>query len=183
MTIQHKTIDEADEADDLAAIKVDYRIRSALCETPIANLDMHTRLITAEPQDNLRQALEKIKQVHGGAVVVVEPGTQRLVGIMTERDLLNKFIGRGLNPSNEYIRDYMTPNPEYLTKNDKIAYALHKMSVLGFRNIPVADIDRNVIGLITVNHIIDYIAECLSDEIYNLRPDPLRGGFVAEEGA
>ena len=182
MTIQHKTVDEADEFDDLATIKVDYRIRSALCEAPVAHLDMHSKLITAEPQDNLRQALEKIKQVHAGAVVVVEPGSQRLCGILTERDLMNKFIGRGLNPSNEYVRDYMTSNPEYLTKNDKIAYALHKMSVLGFRHVPITDIDKNVIGLISMRQIIDYIAEALSDEVYNLRPDPLRQGFTQVEG-
>ena len=183
MTKIRKTIDEADETDDLAELKIDYRIRSALCEAPLAHLDMHGKLITAEPQDNLRHAIDKIKQVQAGAVVVVEPGTQRLLGIMTERDLLNKFIGRGLNPSNEYIRDYMTLNPEYLTKNDKIAYAMHKMSVLGFRHVPITDIDKNVVGLISIRQIIDYIAEGLSDEIYNLRPDPLRKGFESQDGA
>ena len=183
MTITHKTIDEADDFDDLAGLPLDYRIRSALCEAPISKLDMLTKLITVYPDDNCLIAIEKMKHVTSGAVVVIDPQSKKLCGILTERDLLNKFIGRGLNPALEAVAKYMTPNPEYLTPNDKIAYALHKMSVLGFRHVPLTDIDKNVLGLISVRHIIDYIAECLSDEIYNLRPDPLRMGFADAAGA
>ena len=184
MTKRHPTLDEIDgDIDDISAASVDYRMRSALCEAPIAKLDMSAKLVTIYPDDSCLLAIEKMKECHCGAVVVLDPQTQKLAGIMTERDLMNKFIGRGLNPANEAVSKYMTSNPEYLAAQDKIAYALNKMSVLGFRHVPIADLEKNVIGIISMRDIIDYIADGLSNVVYNLRPDPLRMGFEEPEGA
>ena len=183
MTIRYKTLDEADEFDDLAALPVDHRVRSSLCQTPISVLDISSRLAITYPNDSINLAVRRMREKGIGSVVVIDPESHELTGILTERDLLNKIVGKGIDHKKARVKDYMTPNPEYLNKHDKIAYALHKMSVLGFRHVPITNVDHQVEGIVSVRTVVDYLVEQLSNEIYNLRPDPLRKGFSAREGA
>ena len=64
----------------------------------------------------------------------------------------------------------MTENPEYLSPEDPLAYALNKMHIGGFRHVPIVDDDLKPIGLISISDIITTIADYFSREIINLPP-------------
>src|SRR5262249_15537768 len=76
-----------------------------------------------------------------GCVLVVEG--EPLTGILTERDLLLKLDGATLTAP---VRALMTPEPEVLAMEDPIAYALNKMSVGGFRHVPLVDREGRPVG-------------------------------------
>jgi CBS domain-containing protein len=61
---------------------------------------------------------------------------------------------------NQPVRDYMTRKPVTLEGRDKIAYALHKMDLGGYRHIPITD-DGKLTGMISVRLILRYITEKL----------------------
>src|SRR5438477_11734245 len=86
------------------------------------------------PSDTVQDAIRTMREHRIGCVLVVEG--ERLTGIITERDLLLKVeaADRG-HP----VRDFMTPDPEVLAAEDPIVYALNKMSVGGFRHVPLVD--------------------------------------------
>lgn len=75
-------------------------------------------------------------QTNRVASVLVKEG-DKLVGIMTERDVLLKAAGDNVDLNALAVRELMTPDPVVLKDSDTLALALHNMSVGGFRHIPV----------------------------------------------
>src|SRR5690349_19973694 len=87
----------------------------------------------------IRQAEDLMNERGIGCVLVVEDGL--LSGIFTERDVLTKVLPVVRDLDNTPVGVVMTPDPECLTLDDAIAYALNRMSDGGFRHIPLVDAD------------------------------------------
>jgi len=68
----------------------------------------------------------------------------------------------------------MTPDPEVLTPDDPIVYALNKMSVGGFRHVPLVDAARRPVGVVSVKDIVDYLADLFASDVLTVPPDPAR---------
>lgn len=77
-----------------------------------------------------------IMQRRGTGCVLVNEG-DRLVGILTERDVLLKAAGDNVDLNAIAVRQIMTPDPVILRDEDTLAVALHMMSIGGFRHIPL----------------------------------------------
>ncbi len=75
-------------------------------------------------------------QEDGVSAVLVKEGDE-LVGILTERDVLLKAAGDNVDLNALAVRELMTADPVILHEDDTLAVALHKMSVGGFRHIPI----------------------------------------------
>jgi CBS domain-containing protein len=104
------------------------------------------------------------------AAVLIEDAKGRLTGIFTERDLLTRVIGRGLEPKGTALSVVMTPNPEVLSLSDRVAYAVHCMSVAGYRTVPLVDADRRPVGIVTVSDVIRWLATLFPTTVLNLPP-------------
>ena len=109
---------------------------------------------------SLREALTLMAARDVGAVLVVgEDGS--LVGILTERDFLNKVAGRtGLGPS--AVAQIMTRHPETVTPRDTLAFALGKMAGGNYRHVPVVDGGKPV-GLISVRDVLRHVVKLCSE--------------------
>ena len=123
-------------------------------EEPISAVAGHQPIVVA-PDTTVGEAVRSMKQRRIGCVLVVSNG--KLVGIFTERDLLLKLIGTGKALDELYVRDYMTPGPETVEAADSLRIALNKMSVGGFRHIPVVA-EGMVTGLVTAKDALKYLA-------------------------
>ena len=64
----------------------------------------------------------------------------------------------------------MTRDPDALSISDRVAYAVNQMSVAGYRTIPLVDADRRPVGVVTVTHIIKWMADLFPEAVLNLRP-------------
>ena len=53
---------------------------------------------------------------------------------------------------------------------DRVAYAVHSMSVAGYRTVPLVDADRKPIGVATVNDVIRWLAGLFPEAVLNLPP-------------
>jgi CBS domain-containing protein len=69
----------------------------------------------------------------------------------------------------------MTEDPEVLTPDDPIAYALNKMSVGGFRHVPLVDRARRPVGIVSVKDIVDYLVDIFANDVLTVPPDLARG--------
>src|ERR1041384_5486351 len=103
------------------------------------------------------------------AGVLIVDATGRLAGIFTERDVLTRVVGRNLDPGRTSVGSVMTPNPTALTIHDRVAYALHSMSVAGYRTIPIVDDHGRPTGVITANDVITWLADLFPEAVLNLR--------------
>jgi CBS domain-containing protein len=118
---------------------------------------------------------------NGTGCVLVEVA-HRLVGIFTERDVLKKIVGSAVDLDRTTVERVMTHDPECLSPDARAAYALNKMSVGGFRHIPLVDDAGRPVGVVSMRNVLDYIADLLQSEVLNLPPEP-RHIARAREGA
>ncbi len=112
------------------------------------------RLVTVNPTDSVAHAVSRIKTVGIGQAIVVEAG--KLVGILTERDLLNKVAGLDVDLRLLPVSDVMTPSPDAVTDSDPIRIAINKMAVGGYRHVPIVK-EGQPIGIISAKAVANYI--------------------------
>ncbi len=103
-------------------------------------------------------------------VVLVIAADGRLTGIFTERDLLTRVVGRDLDPRATRLGAVMTREPEALTPRARVCYAVNRMSVAGYRTIPLVDEAGRPIGIVTVHDFIKWLAHLFPEAVLNLRP-------------
>jgi CBS domain-containing protein len=151
-----------------------------MLRAPISELSPRAP-ITIEPQASALEAISLMQQNRCGCVLVCRSG--KLKGIFTERDVLTDVVGQGVDPAKTPVRKLMTENPEYLRLTDSIAYALNKMSVGGYRHVPLVDNARVPVGVISVKDIIGYIVRFFPKSVMNLPTLPRQNYVREREGA
>ena len=92
-----------------------------------------------------------------GCVMIVDDG--KPVGIFSERDALMKLNTEAATLSDRPISEFMTANPETLKDSAKIAFAVQRMDLGGYRHLPIVSSDRQLQGIISVRAILNYLTE------------------------
>jgi CBS domain-containing protein len=126
--------------------------------------------VCAERGTSVADVVRQMQDHHIGCVLIVEGG--KLSGIFTERDLLGQVFGSAFDPEATAVDRFMTANPEALKPSDSIVFALNKMSLGGFRHIPLLDPESRPVGVISVRDIVDYVADFFAKEVHNVPPEP-----------
>jgi CBS domain-containing protein len=105
--------------------------------------------VCCEPGDSVTHVAEVMKHKNVGSLPVVESGgSRRLVGIVTDRDLVTKVVATGLNVANTSVRDAMTANPSSCREDDDIDRAVSMMAERQVRRMPVVDKSGGLTGII-----------------------------------
>lgn len=118
--------------------------------------------LTVERGTTLQQAIQIMRDRRFGCVVVTDHAdnnTGKLIGILTERDLLQKVAGKGLDHSQCLVEDYMSPAPESSRAEHPLAYALHRMIISDIRYLPLVDDDDRPEGIISSRDVIAFMNE------------------------
>jgi CBS domain-containing protein len=134
----------------------DRRERSFMTRDKIASLPKMTptRIAVGTP---VRDAVAALKDQPDGCVMVMDG--ERLVGIFTQRDVLYKVAGQ--KQSEAPIERLMTAEPVRIHTRDSVSAAFNKMSVGGFRHLPVFDDDEKLVSQLTMSSLLQYLAQHL----------------------
>jgi CBS domain-containing protein len=155
------------------------RIRGAVLETSVCELMAGDPCIV-DADTTVVEAVNAMNERHIGCVLVQQDG--KLAGIFTERDVLRRVSFREGNRSWK-VAAVMTPDPETLPPTASVAFALNKMSVDGYRHIPVVDQDGRAIGVLSVRDIVRFVVEFFPEAVLNLPGDPDKAIPKTEDGA
>jgi len=120
--------------------------------------------------DAMWKVVAEMKTKGRGAVLVEDDGA--LVGIFTERDLLNRVDYSDALWSHVVVRDVMTPHPMVIRPEDSLSEALRRLTQGHRRHLPIVDERGRVLGLISIRDILSYIAERFPEDMVNLPPHP-----------
>lgn len=143
-------------------------IRGALFNDTIAVLSPAEPICLRETE-TVHEAVQSMLARHQAGVLVVD-AQGRLTGIFTERDVLNRVVGKDLDVRRTPLSAVMTPNPEALAVSQRVAYAVHCMSVAGYRTVPLVDAEQRPVGVVTVNDVLGWLGHLFPEAVLNLAP-------------
>ncbi|MCI0342647.1 MAG: CBS domain-containing protein [Planctomycetales bacterium] len=155
------------------------RLDSVL-ESPVRLVGSCRTPVTLLESDPVREAVRLMARREVGAVLVVSTDG-RLRGIFTERDLLARVVDPGLEPGATRLGDVMTPNPLRLRPRDRIGYAFVGMG-RRFRHLPLVDDGDRPYGMVSTRDLLDFVVDCLRDQLGNLPPAPAGAPAEVEGG-
>jgi CBS domain-containing protein len=126
----------------------------SVMENDLSHLERE--FLGVSPDSSVAEVINQMKQARLGCALVLEDG--KIVGIFTERDLLNKLTGKTAPPPTVAVKELMSPNPEVLRESDSVATALNKMSMGHYRHIPVQKTDGTYC-VTSIKHVLKYLAK------------------------
>ena len=101
------------------------------------------------PDNMVIKAADLMKSDHVGSIPVIEnEQTQKLVGIVTDRDLALKVVAEGLDAKSTKVETIMTRKVVTCSPEDDVQKAVDAMSKHQLRRIPVVDDDNKILGII-----------------------------------
>lgn len=117
--------------------------------------------VIATPDTPVGEVLSQLVNQSVGCAVIVENG-ETVVGIFSERDALLKINTDYDDLKDRPVGEFMTKEPETLKADSKIAFAVQRMDLGGYRHVPLVDEEGHLQGVISVRDILNYLTERLS---------------------
>jgi predicted transcriptional regulator len=122
-------------------------------------------VLIAQKNDTLVEAAKLMREYQTGSIVIIEErnGLRYPAGIVTDRDLVIELIAKGVDINSVTLGDVMYRDIILGKENDDVNETIKIMRQRGIRRLPVVD-DRGVlVGIVTMDDLIDLISEQLKD--------------------
>lgn len=131
---------------------------------------MTTVLATVTPDTTLDKVSKKMKEYRVGNVLVVE--NSKLVGIITETDVVRKAVAKNKSPKTK-AKEIMTSPVKFVSPDDELLHVSDKMLMNNITRLPVVNLQKNeLLGIITLKDILRVMPGFLLDKIEWLRIHP-----------
>ena len=111
--------------------------------------------ITFLAKDKVTEAVEVMSEKNYGSVVIVD-SKDKVIGIVTERDIVKKLVKNNMSPKTTKLEDIMTSNPRVANENDNVIDWLRIMSNDRFRRLPVVDENGKIKVIFTQGDFVSY---------------------------
>jgi CBS domain-containing protein len=113
-----------------------------------------SNVTTIEPNATLEDAIETLARHRIGALVVLGP-EQRVIGILSERDIVRALAEHGATALTHSLAQVMTRKVSTCNESDTVSSLMEQMTRGKFRHVPVLDQDR-LIGIISIGDVVKY---------------------------
>ena len=122
-------------------------------------------VVVVGEEASVTEAAGIMREYHVGDVVIVQTryGKQVPVGILTDRDITLEIVARGADPDNIRVGDAMTFELTTVSDDDDLMHVIEVMRSHGIRRVPVVDADEALVGIMTVDDIVDLLSEIMVD--------------------
>jgi CBS domain-containing protein len=115
---------------------------------------MTSNPVIISPDTVLREAAQKMRDLDSGVMPVGE--NDRLVGMLTDRDITVRATADGMDPNTTPVRDVMSPDVVYCFADDDIELAARKMEEHQIRRLIVLDRDKRLVGIASLGDLAVY---------------------------
>lgn len=139
--------------------------------------DICNRIVTVGERDmSLVQAAQLMRDHHVGCLVVVDDaGAGKLVvGMLTDRDIVTAVIAQEVDPTTLQVEDVMTSDVVSALEPDSVMDLLGLMRRKGLRRIPVTTPERALVGLVTLDDLLEILAEQLRAMVLAIEAEQVR---------
>ena len=122
----------------------------------------HQKVLKAASSMTVREAAIKMAEQKVGAMLIHDK--DRLTGIFTERDVLNRVVAKKLDPDTTTLAQVMSPDPRTISADKPLSHALVMMYEGGYRHVPVVD-GSKVIGMVSARDALGQELVEFEDEL------------------
>ncbi len=125
-------------------------------------------VVVVEKQSSISEAARIMREHHVGDVLVIraEGGKQFPVGILTDRDITLEIVATGTDPEGVSVADAMSFELVTVFDDDDLMHVIELMRDRGIRRIPVIDRDEALVGILTVDDLLDLLSEIFVDIVH-----------------
>lgn len=113
-------------------------------------------VMTANPecvteQDSVRDAARIMQKSDTGVVPVVDG--KKIIGLITDRDIVVRLVADGKDLTNASVRDVMTKNVRSVRDNAGVSEVLDLMSNVQVRRVPVVNVNDELVGIVSMRDL------------------------------
>jgi CBS domain-containing protein len=126
------------------------------------------------PDDTVYRAIERMAEFNVGALIVLD--SDRLCGIISERDYRNKVILKGRASRDTAVSEIMTNQVICVSPDYTVDNCLNIMTQKKIRHIPVLDEQKTVVGVVSIGDLVKAVIDQKSLEIEDLK-SYISGGY------
>ena len=112
---------------------------------------MSKDVLIASPDDSIKKAANLMARVNCGALPVGE--NDRLVGMITDRDIALRAVAKGNPPDRCLVREVMSPGVKYVFEDETTEDAADSMSGLQVRRLPVLNRAKRLVGIVSLGDL------------------------------
>lgn len=105
----------------------------------------------ASPDDTLQHAAQMMEDIDCGVLPVGED--DRLVGMLTDRDITVRAVAQGKAPDQCHVREVMSHDIKYIYEDESLEDAARNMSELQIRRLPVLNRDKRLVGIVSLGDL------------------------------
>lgn len=130
--------------------------QDALLNEPVSELLTGVDLLVCSPDDSVEKVVKIFQKEKKGCILIYK--NKKLVGILSNRDLLLRVAGVTKDLAQVKVEDVMTRNPGFVRPEDPIAFAVNKMAMGGYRHVPVIRADGTPVSILLIKDILRYLS-------------------------
>ncbi|MDF1727688.1 MAG: CBS domain-containing protein [Sulfitobacter sp.] len=142
--------------------------------------------LTAAAGQTVAEAVASMTDRNYGSVIIVDD-QQKVVGVVTERDIMTKLVAKGMDAKTTRLEEIMTRDPRLAKETDDMVDWLRVMSNERFRRLPVVDDEGRIKAVFTQGDFVSYTWPDLLYQMKNIAsatvfknwPIVLIGGGIA----
>lgn len=114
---------------------------------------MSTNVRVIGPDETVQQAARLMREEDAGVLPVGEG--DRLVGMVTDRDMAVRLVAEGKDAGRTRVREVMTPEVRYVFEDEQIGHVAENMAEQQIRRLPVVNRDKRLVGIISLGDVAE----------------------------
>lgn len=104
---------------------------------------------SCNPQHTASDAAELMQREDVGLIPVISDSGSRLLGVLTDRDIVLKVVAAGKDPRSTAVSEVMTSDPITCLPQESIEMVMELMATRQLRRIPIVDSDGSLVGIVS----------------------------------
>jgi CBS domain-containing protein len=122
-------------------------------------------VVVGSPDESVLEAARRMRDQHVGSLVICEgpPGGRIPVGILTDRDIVLYAVAAGGTITDRSVRYVMSADVVSARESESVGDVVKRMRAHGIRRIPIVDVDNRLQGILTLDDVLEELAEEVGD--------------------
>jgi CBS domain-containing protein len=136
--------------------------------------DIMTRDVEViHPDSVIQEAASKMKSLDVGSLPVCD--NQRLLGVVTDRDIAIRAVAKGRDPSTTKVSEAMTPELIYCFEDEPVSEAAKLMERYQIRRLPILNREKHLVGIVSLGDLaVETTNEKLSGTVLEEISEPAK---------